>query len=108
MASVEDLIAVATPASLILDGIRRTRDLYTYLTPASLSSVPPVQHNKADTLYDAANLTPSLIPFVQLVALRCDTAKAIMNVIDQDTMVSALFPVHICREDAVSRTPRLT
>lgn len=89
MASAEEVSPTDTPAALAKDGIRRTRELYRYLTPASLSSTPalrPQDPSKTDALYDAPNLTPSLIPFVQLVALRCDTSKAILTVIDRDTM----------------------
>jgi hypothetical protein len=86
MASAEEVIAVVTPASLVIDGIRRTRELYQYITPDMLSEHPAASRSRPDTPYDAPNLSPSLIPFVQLVALRCDASKAILNVIDRDTM----------------------
>ena len=84
MGSVDELTAAVTPAALLMDGKRRTRELYTYLTPTSLSSTPAARRTKPNA--PASELTPSLIPFVQLVALRCNTAKAIMNVIDEKTM----------------------
>ena len=89
MASAEDISGAVSTPPLVKEGMRRTRELYRYLTPATLSSTPPPHPpvlEETDTVYDAANITPSLIPFVQLVALRCDTAKAILNVIDKDTM----------------------
>jgi len=51
-----------------------------------LSEQPAASRSRADTLYDAPNLSPSLIPFVQLAALRCDASKAMLNVIDRETM----------------------
>lgn len=106
MASVKEVVAAVTPASLVVDGIRRTRELYRYLTPESLASTPA--HLRAGTsdgtLYDASTLTPSLIPFVQLVALRCNSAKAILNVIDQDTMYF-LAQVSKRTQDGSKETP---
>ena len=89
MALVEDISDAVSSPSWTKEGMRRTRELYRYLTPATLSSTPrphPRVLKENDTVYDAPNITPSLLPFVQLVALRCDTAKAMLNVIDKDTM----------------------
>lgn len=82
MASIDE-------GSLMKDAIRRTRELYRYVTPASLSPLPAAHYRetiKLDTVFDASDMTPSLIAFVQLAALRCNTSKAILNVMDTDTM----------------------
>jgi signal transduction histidine kinase/CheY-like chemotaxis protein len=86
MRSFEEPTAATTPETLVMDGIRRTREIYRYLTPASLAPFPASHRRSLSKFFDAPNQTPSLIPYVQLAALRCETAKAIMTVIDRENM----------------------
>jgi hypothetical protein len=107
MASVEQILEAVTSAAAIKDGLRRTRELYRYLSPASLSSTPmhhPQECCNTETPHGGFDQTPSLIPFVQLAALRCNTSKAFLNVIDSDTMYF-LAQVSKRPHDCLSDTP---
>ena len=66
---------------------RRHRELYKYLETDDLDSTPLEQRPAtAPAWHHASNITASLEPLAQLAALRCGAQKAMINVMDSNTM----------------------
>ena len=66
---------------------RRHRELYKYLETDDLDSTPLDQRAQAPPAWHhASNITASLEPLAQLAALRCGAQKAMINVMDSNTM----------------------
>jgi signal transduction histidine kinase/CheY-like chemotaxis protein len=80
--------ATENPSKESLQNVRRAREFYRYLEPQDLV---PINHNGAvpkalESLGATPNLSASMSPYCQLVALRCNARKAMLSFIDRDTM----------------------
>ena len=81
---VETLEATNAPA----DSVKRAREFYRYLQPDNLVLPQLARRPSSIAAYNETvpSLSAALAPFCQLTALRCNTRKAMLNVMDRDIM----------------------
>ena len=85
--SVAEVVSSLGKRTLIQQGRdnRRHRELYKYLETDDLDSTP-LEHQGAPAWHHASSISASLEPLAQLAALRCGAQKAMINVMDSNTM----------------------
>ena len=76
------------PSKSLVNDIRRAREFYRYLEPQDVipKQYKPSTGGFAEHRDESPDLSTSLSPYCQLVALRCNVRKAMLSFIDRDTM----------------------
>ena len=90
MSAAEAVVALAVqPADITpVQSVKRAREFYRYLQPDNLVQPHLVRRGSTIEIYNeiVPNLSAALAPFCQLTALRTNSRKAMINVMDRDVM----------------------